>query len=114
MLLQLKADPTIRSRSGLLAVDVASLDSVKDLLKRSVTTRNHRSNSMSVGQLAPRRHSIAHCCESPNPDELLRLARSSVKLVHLNISKSKSAARALHFQSILEQKATHDRGVHKH
>jgi ankyrin repeat protein len=77
MLLELKADPTLRSKSGLLAVDVASLDTVKDLLKRSVATRNHRSSSMSVGQCTPRRHSIAHCCESPNSDELLRMARSS-------------------------------------
>jgi hypothetical protein len=67
----------LRSKSGLLALDVASLDTVKDLLKRSVATRNHRSNSMSVGQLTPRRHSVAHCCELSNPDELLRLARSS-------------------------------------
>jgi hypothetical protein len=76
LLLEHKADPTICSRSGLLAVDVACSDSVKDLLKQSVATRNQRSNSASCGRLTPRRHSIAHC-ESSNPDELLRLTRSS-------------------------------------
>jgi ankyrin repeat protein len=93
LLLELKADPTIRSRSGLLAVDVACLDSVKDLLKQLVATRNQRSNSLSVGQLTPRRHSIAHCCDTQNPDELLGLVRSSGSRSSISPSQKTRAQR---------------------